>query len=1124
MIQVYNSNDLNKLTNDFIELINKEKLSPFDSEVVIVQTEGIKKWLSLKIAKINNICLNVRFLTPRNFIYELLKLLGLDFSEEHIFEKNNLFWLVLNILLKNSEEFGNLSAYIKDSEINNKDFNEIKLAQIISVVVDLFDQYFTYRPKLINNWEKGEEEFNNIDEHWQFLLFRKISEKVRVKSFPVSVLEKLNKPPNINTEKYYKRASFFAISVLPPFYLDILYYFAPCLDMYMFLLNPSKDYWYMDISEKVGTRISLNKGIEANKLYYSVKKNLLTDFGNLGKVFFSNLFALSDQIVSTKECFVNNSKPKSMLEIIKNDILLNRDLNEDEKPKVDDNDYSIEIHSCYSPMREVETLYNRLLNIFEKDKNLTPADVLVMTPDISEYAPYIDAVFGNQKNSDKYIPYTISDVNYLANSNIIQIFMDILLLVRGRYTASEIFNLIEFESIRKKFKLNESDIEILRICIEESGIRWGFDRSFREEEGLIRNKLYSWEYGLERLLLSFIYESDEPYNDILIVNGVELSVKEPVSALIEFLNILYEFYLFSKEKHTVGEWVEKLERLVNDVFEEDREYLKDLDVLTSILSSTNRSYKNYEINNPSIYVGIEFVIEYLKKCLTSKRQFHRFLDGNLNFCEMIPMRSIPFDVICIIGLNDDTFPRKRKPLSFDLMAQYPKEGDRDLRENDKYLFLETIISASKKLYLSYVGQDIITNDELPPSVLLSQFLYTIKERFGFSNENLKIEDRLIFKHPLFSFDKKYFLKNAGDIFVNYSDVDYLAALSRSKTNEDVEYKKIFVKPETDIDVKIEENIINIDDLLSFFGNPIQYFFRKTLGINLYDKELIVSDKEPFTLGVNSYKIKTSVIDKHFNHFKEGSLYNIKDYVYKYSSLLPPGGVGSAEIKETIRDAKAFLSQLSNFLDVKERQLYEMVFDFNDYRLEGMLKYFHKLKYSNIESTLLEGLENSNLAYYRPTTIKTKDKIDTWVKHVIFNYFELYNQKKPSRTYYFGYKKEKNDHVIEKIVYAPKDNKIIKEQFAFLIDLYLKGIKKPIHFYSEVSESYFNEKGNDHYKTKFLDFLENNNYGYDKRDVYLALYVKNFDKRDDFFNDEFFYLANTIFNYIKDSVVELDGKK
>jgi len=135
-----------------------------------VQTEGLKKWLSLKIAKINNICMNVKFFTPRDFVYELLKLRGLNFSEEYVFEKNNLFWIILNILLENTEEFGNLSTYIKDGKINNSDFNEVKLAQIVSVVVDLFDQYFTHRPTLIDNWEKGKEECNNTDEHWQFFV------------------------------------------------------------------------------------------------------------------------------------------------------------------------------------------------------------------------------------------------------------------------------------------------------------------------------------------------------------------------------------------------------------------------------------------------------------------------------------------------------------------------------------------------------------------------------------------------------------------------------------------------------------------------------------------------------------------------------------------------------------------------------------------------------------------------------------------------------------------------------------------------------------------------------------------------------------------------------------------
>ena len=1111
MIEINFSNDLDELSAKFLEVIDSKKIEPLDPEVVVVQTEGIKKWLSLKIAKTNGICCNVKYSSPKKLIFELLECLGVNFAEKHALERSNLFWLILNILTKNPEDYGQLSAYISDN-------NEVKLVQIANIISDLYDQYFTYRPCLISEWEKGEgskKYDDNPDAYWQLTLFRKICEKTGTKSFPTAVLDLLKQPLNIDETKLLKRVNFFAVSVLPPFYIEILNFFAPFLDIYMYLLNPSSDYWYEDIPEIAGDKIAKQAGLDDVKdQYYSVKQNLLADFGKLGKDFFSSLLAKDDSNVNINECFKDIPKAESMLSIIKKDLLLNRDLKDDEKYKIDDNDSSIEIHSCHSPMREVEVLYNRLLNIFEKDSTISPRDILVMTPDISEYAPYIEAVFGTSRGSEKnkkHIPYSISDVNYIDESSLIKIFMDILMLVRGRYTASEIFNIIEFEDIRNKFNLNETDINILRVCMNKSGIRWGLGSSHRKDEGLPHNSEFSWEYGIERLLLSLIYESDELYSNILAIKGIGTPANEAITAVIEFINILQALYLFSCTKHDVSDWYKKLSELVREVFMESSKNSKDFSKLTSILDAMDRSYKSYVSNNQSICVGIDFIIEYLNSSLKNKRQFHRFLDGNLNFCEMIPMRSIPFKIICIVGLNDDTFPRKRKPMTFDLIAQMPEKGDRNLRENDRYLFLETILSAGEKLYLSYTGQDLITNNELPPSTLITQFIYNIGERFIFDCD-AKIGDRLINKHPLFSFSEKYFLKDRGDMYINYSEDDYLTVKSKNGDNKNDNFK--FAGRE--IDKKIEDNFINIDDLIIFFGHPIEYFFKRSLGINLYEKDFAVADTEPLNINKDEYNIKKLIIDNFFNKNcnKETDL-KVKRYIYKYTGMLPPGGVGSVEIKHAVAHSEKFFNKLKDYIDVTERKTYEISFDFNGYRLEGVLKYFHVFKDVPDTETSADRFEDTNLVYYRPASTKTKDKISTWVKHVIFNYFEIKNKRKPRCTYYIGEKKDKNsnDFILEKLAFKPYK---IKEQFKFIMDTYLKGIKKPLHFYPEVSEGYFNGKN---YKQLFLGYMKDNQYGYDKKDNYLVFYMKDFAETDEFFNNEFVELSNGLFSNIKDSLAE-----
>ena len=103
-------------------------------------------------------------------------------------------------------------------------------------------------------------------------------------------------------------------------------------------------------------------------------------------------------------------------------------------------------------------------------------------------------------------------------------------------------------------------------------------------------------------------------------------------------------------------------------------------------------------------ISSEPVLERLTEKLNETRGAKGFISGRVTFCAMLPMRSIPFKVICIIGLNENTFPRQKSSLEFDLMAKHPVKGDRNNRDSDRYLFLETLISAKERLILSYVGQ------------------------------------------------------------------------------------------------------------------------------------------------------------------------------------------------------------------------------------------------------------------------------------------------------------------------------------------------------------------------------------------------------------------------------------
>jgi exodeoxyribonuclease V gamma subunit len=167
-------------------------------------------------------------------------------------------------------------------------------------------------------------------------------------------------------------------------------------------------------------------------------------------------------------------------------------------------------------------------------------------------------------------------------------------------------------------------------------------------------------------------------------------------------------------------------------------------------------------------------IEVVKSCLENLLEHvnfgHGFISSGVTFCAMLPMRSIPFKVVCLVGMNMDAFPRESKILGFDLMAKNPRIGDRSRRNDDKYLFLEALISARNKLYISYVGQSIRDNTRISPSVLVSELIDYIKEGFGLS------EDEIVTFHRLQAFSSEYF--NTDSKLFSYSNENFAASFSR----------------------------------------------------------------------------------------------------------------------------------------------------------------------------------------------------------------------------------------------------------------------------------------------------------------------------------------------------------
>ena len=870
-LKLYTSNKLEILLDALSDVVKTPHTSPLSKEIIVVQNKGMQHWLSMQLCNKFKVWANAHFLFPNSFVEENFKKVVKDYSP---FDPRHLAWRIMDALpnLINRPDFVSLKDYLIDNR-------QLKLYQLCSQIADIFDQYSIYRPEMVLEWEKGQ------ITGWQSILWQKLFSKgkpehrAKIREQFFTNFSSLCQNKSLWND--ISRVSIFGISSLPPFYAEIIHSLSSIIDVHMFLLNPSVDFWDDILSEREIHKIMKKKGKKFNlqmDLHWEQGNSLLASLGAYGRDFISLMHGFDG------EEFPMASDPKNtlLLSCIQSDILNLRQRGAQENVPVspiaiDDN--SIQIHSCHSPMREMEVLYDNLLMLFEKDPSLNLSDIVIMTPNIELYAPTIQAVF---EGAETRLPYTIADNRIVSGNNIIESFFLLLHISQSRFAANEVLSILESSVIQKAFDLGDSDLDLIRTWTEGTNIHWGLnDETFSFFEMPVISET-TWEKGIKSMLLGYsMAQGNENrfINSILPYQGIEGAQSKVLGNLLDFIKQLKVFHLLLKEAHTLTIWSEILSNLIKTFFSIDDKSSAIIKILHDCLFelSTMESKTGF-----TVPVDLEVITNHLTKSLTKISFSSGFISGAITFCEMLPMRSIPFKVLCMVGMNDNAFPRRSRHVAWDLMASNPKKGDRSLEKEDRYIFLEALLSARDVFYVSYIGQDIQDNSIRQPSVIVTELLDYIEKGYILSTHLLipslerdgkpagnpseineltphsisspTLLNKIHLFHRLQGFSSLYF-QNAGPFF-SFSKENFIAAQTKilKHTTKLPFFSHSISLPEQPISISIKE-------LCSFFKNPIRTLIQKHLGVSFENKQSLLSDNEPFSIeGLDAYAIGQEIVD------------------------------------------------------------------------------------------------------------------------------------------------------------------------------------------------------------------------------------------------------------------------
>jgi len=895
LLHLYQSNRLETLAELLHGVLAVPPADPYARETVIVQARGMGRWLSLQIAERFGVCANVEFPLPASFLWSLTEAVLGPQARRGPFGVDALAWRLYAELAAPPDA---LAPYLHQQD----DRRRWRLAQRLA---DLFDSYLVYRHDWLAAWEKSRLLGLGDDEAWQANLWQRLAQgrnSPHRADLMQQLLDRLQQPAPLDLPE---RVVAFGISSLPPLLLEVMRALARRTEVCLFVLNPCAEAW-RDVDRKADTD--------------TPGERLIAALGGQGRDFL-------DQVSAEAELhsLFDFDAPPTLLGAVQHNVLT---LGEPEPGQYADG--SIQIHACHSPLRQVETLRDALLAAFDADPTLEPDQVVVLCPDIETYAPHVEAVFGQ---GDPYIPFAVADRGALATTPLLATFLALLYLPDTDWEADQVAALLEAPALAEALGLTEDDLPLIRDWISAAGIRHGR-----------AGHPHAWSAGMGRLLLAAAMpttgqdDAAQVFAGLCPVEDIDLRFAPRIAALARFVRMLGEWQDELAHPCSLADWSLRLMRWSARWFGEEEVASPARQQLNAALASLQEIAVRSAVNQAVARIAIA---EWLKAALSPASGAGGFLTGGVTFAQLVPMRNLPFRVVGVLGLDDGSFPRERQPDGFDLIARHPRPGDRSRRQDDRWLFLETLLAARDQLLLCFNGRDQRTDVSLPPSTVIADLLDAAHTGWP-----VITAASLITQHPLQPFSPRRFASDATPPGFDRRWAEIAAQAGQGVAAHPALTHLQLATPMTE---KVE-----LADILRFARDPSRWHLRQ-LGVGLDRHEEELAAREPFAMdraGARRLLARTG------DRADDASWV---DAIGQATALLPTGRVGRIWAGHA---ATGFAPAVAAWRNLTDTQL-SIALQFGEHRL----------------LVNLNGIDTDGLGLRCAAPVRDADRAIAWLQHL-----------------------------------------------------------------------------------------------------------------------------------------------
>ncbi|HBD23878.1 MAG TPA: exodeoxyribonuclease V subunit gamma [Oceanospirillaceae bacterium] len=905
---VVQGNRMEDLCTTYVQWLKRYPLGPLEEDLLLAQSNGIAQWLKQTLARDEadggcGVAAAINTMLPGQFVWHSYCALLPGLSSRSVYDKQALTWRLYRLLATwNLDQLAPiLSTYVQ------ADSQPIDRLQLARQLADLYDQYQVFRPDWLGLWEQGydlicdhngQREAIPTGQEWQPVIWRALCADITTQTSAEgwsqvsrTALHERFLQACANTKDrpigLPRRVVVFGMSSLPNSSLEVLRAIAPFTQVLLFVMNPSQHYW----GDMVEGRELLRKEYKrqtkrqdhrqfSDDHLHVYGNPLLASWGKQGRDFL-HLFDEWDQPNQYQDYFANLPMGKvdifsspatanggSLLARIQDDILQLRSAQEraqleQTETSLEADDHSLEFISAHSIQREIEILHDKLLNDFDRHQQgdsvaLETRDILVMVPDISTYAPHIEAVFGRYRShaqqgdrDSRFLPYHIADTGQRFANPILGAFETLLGLTQSRMTSVQGLSLLEVPACRERFGIQETDLQQIKVWVEKANIRWALTADHRQQQALpTLDGHNTWQAGIDRLLLGFATDSLGSWQAVAACPEVSGLGAELLGSLSRFVNSLEQWRQNLQQTQTASQWVEALLALWQDFFVLDAEEVERLyKRISEYLQHWQEVVTQAAMADEPI--AIELVQSALLEQLDSPSLSSRFITGAINFATLMPMRAVPFKQIWLLGMNDDAYPRKRSFNDFDLIGYNYRPGDRSRRDDDRYLFLEALLSARDKLVISWHGRSIKDDTEQPPSVLVAQLRDYIAKAWP-AKDWLQ---ELTTQYPLQPFSDKYF---ADDKPLFTYAREWASAKGNALPTETAQ-----------LPPWLPERPVSGADLVNLLKSPIDSLYQQRLLVPQPQTMGDIPSTESFTLdGLQNWYLHSEVLKTHVHNYRD----------------------------------------------------------------------------------------------------------------------------------------------------------------------------------------------------------------------------------------------------------------